>query len=62
MLIRYSSDKNGKPHKKAVIYTKTEHSITKDKIDIDALRVITQLRDYGFEAYIVGGAVRDLLL
>ncbi|HOS31487.1 MAG TPA: polynucleotide adenylyltransferase PcnB [Treponemataceae bacterium] len=62
MLIRYSSDKNGKPHKKAVIYTKTEHSITKDKIDTDALRVITQLRDYGFEAYIVGGAVRDLLL
>lgn len=62
MLIRYSSDKNGKPHKKAVIYTKTEHSITKEKIDIDALRVITQLRDYGFEAYIVGGAVRDLLL
>ncbi len=62
MLIRYSSDKNGRPHKKAVIYTKTEHSITKEKIDTDALRVITQLRDYGFEAYIVGGAVRDLLL
>lgn len=62
VLIRYSSDKNGKPQKKAVIYTKAEHSIVKEKIDIDALRVITQLRDYGFEAYIVGGAVRDLLL
>lgn len=62
MLIRYSADHNGKPVKKAVIYTKDEHKISKDKIDLDALRVIQRLRDYGFAAYIVGGAVRDLIV
>ncbi len=62
MLIRYSQDKNGKPVKKAVVYTKEEHGIPFDKIDPDAVRVITQLRDYGYTAYIVGGAVRDLIV
>lgn len=62
MLIRYSQDKNGKPVKKAVVYTKEEHGIPFEKIDPDAVRVISQLRDYGFTAYIVGGAVRDLIV
>lgn len=62
MLIRYSSNKNGKPIKKALIYTKNEFSISNDKIDPDALYIIMQLREYGYEAYIVGGAVRDLLI
>lgn len=62
MLIRYSSDKNGKPVKKALIYTKNEFSISNEKIDSDALYIIMQLREYGYEAYIVGGAVRDLLI
>ena len=55
-------DKNGKPVKKAVVYTKEEHGIPFEKIDPDAVRVITQLKEYGYTAYIVGGAVRDLLL
>lgn len=62
MLIRYGTDKNGKPVKKAVIYTKSEHGIPKEKIDNDALRIIERLRDAGFNSYIVGGAVRDLLV
>lgn len=62
MLFRYTSDKNGRPVKAAVIYTETEHCINKADIDPDALRVLKQLKSYGFEAYIVGGAVRDLLL
>lgn len=61
VLIRYASNANGKPVKKAVIYTKKEHSISKNLIDNNALRIISQLRDYGHDAYIVGGAVRDLL-
>ncbi len=62
MLFRYSSDKKGRPVKQAVIYTKDEHNIVRDKIDSDALKIISHLRDYGYNAYIVGGAVRDLLV
>jgi len=62
VLFRYCADKNGRPVKKAVIYTKNEHGIQLQKIDPDALRVISHLRDSGFESYIVGGAVRDLIV
>jgi poly(A) polymerase len=62
MLTRYSNDKNGRPVKTAVIYTKDEHCIDKNKIDPDAIRVIEQLRNFGFSAYLVGGAVRDLII
>ena len=62
VLYRYSADKNGRPVKKAVIYTKNEHPIKKAKIDPDALKIITCLRDNGYNAYIVGGAVRDLIV
>lgn len=62
MLIRYGTDKNGKPVKKAIIYTKEEHGILRSKIDFDAVQIIDRLRDSGFHAYIVGGAVRDLIV
>lgn len=62
MLIRYGTNKYGKPVKKAVIYTKEEHNITRDKIDRDAVFVINRLHDAGFTAYVVGGAVRDLIV
>ena len=62
MLFRYSTDERGRPVKKAVIYTKDEHKIQLSKIDTDALFVVSRLRDSGFTAYIVGGAVRDLIV
>ncbi len=62
MLVRYSADEKGKPVRKAVIYTKEEHKIPKNQIDGDAYRVVEHLKDSGFEAYIVGGAVRDLIV
>lgn len=62
MLIRYGTDQNGRPVKKAVVYTKAEHHIPREKIDPDAISVIVRLRDAGFSAYIVGGAVRDLIV
>ncbi len=62
MLYRYSQDKKGRPIKTAVIYTEKEHCIKNSLIDPNAIKTIKMLRDYGFEAYIVGGAVRDLLL
>jgi poly(A) polymerase len=40
----------------------SEHGINPDLVDERAVKVVTTLQDAGFEAYIVGGAVRDLLL
>jgi len=62
MLIRYTKDAKGKPVKQAEIYTKDEHKIPLDKVDPDAVRACDRLRREGYQAYIVGGAVRDLLL
>jgi poly(A) polymerase len=39
-----------------------EHGIDASLLDDRAVRVVTTLQDAGFEAYIVGGAVRDLLV
>ena len=38
------------------------HGINPDLLDERAVKVVKTLADAGFEAYIVGGAVRDLLL
>lgn len=62
MLIRYRRSEDGKPVAKAVVYTQPEHGIERRDIDPDALRIVERLRENGHEAYIVGGAVRDLLL
>lgn len=62
MLIRYGTDGKGKLIKKANVYTKAEHLISNENIDPDALQIINRLKDAGFTAYIVGGAVRDLIV
>ena len=38
------------------------HGINPELLDANAVRVVKTLKDAGFEAYIVGGAVRDLLV
>jgi poly(A) polymerase len=60
--VRYSAVKDGKPVKKAVVYTHEEHGISLADVDPDAVRITGRLRDEGYETYIVGGAVRDLIL
>lgn len=62
MLTRYTTNKDGTHKKLADIYTFEEHKICSDMIDIDALKVANRLNSKGYEAYIVGGAVRDLLI
>lgn len=62
MLYRYGTDNKGNLIKKAVVYTKSEHFISNKKIDPDALQIINRLRDAGYTAYVVGGAVRDLIV
>lgn len=44
------------------IYTSEDHDLIARQISKNALQVITTLTNAGYEAYIVGGAVRDLLL
>ncbi|OQX29259.1 MAG: hypothetical protein B0D92_04630 [Spirochaeta sp. LUC14_002_19_P3] len=62
MLYRYYRDSNGQPDTKATLYEKQDHGIARDRIDSDAERICARLKSHGHEAYIVGGAVRDLLL
>ncbi len=62
MLTRYTTSKNGRPVKQAEIYTQKEHGIGSSQLDADAVKVILRLQNAGYEAYIVGGAVRDMLL
>ena len=62
MLVRYGKDNDGRPVKKAIVYTKDEHRIPIERIDSDAIRIIRRLKENGHSAYFVGGAVRDLLV
>ena len=45
-----------------LVYTKDEHQIDNSKIDKRVIYIIKTLIKAGYEAYIVGGAVRDLIL
>jgi poly(A) polymerase len=47
---------------KARIIPRAEHSISRAAISPNALRVLYRLREAGFEAFLVGGCVRDLLI
>jgi poly(A) polymerase len=45
-----------------LIIPRADHPISRKDIDREALKVMHRLRDAGFSAYLVGGAVRDLYL
>jgi poly(A) polymerase len=62
LLQRYHTGPDGKPVKKAVVYTQKEHGIDPAKVDKDAVRIVQRLHQNGHDGYIVGGAVRDLLV
>ena len=44
------------------IIPRSEHSISRSQISANALRVLYRLHEAGFQAFLVGGCVRDLLL
>ncbi|VFP80374.1 polynucleotide adenylyltransferase PcnB [Candidatus Erwinia haradaeae] len=44
------------------IVTKNHHNISHKNISDNALKVLYRLHKFGYEAYLVGGGVRDLLL
>jgi len=62
MLVRYKQDEKGKSVAFANIYTPNEHHINPALIDKDAAWAVRKLQQSGAEAYLVGGAVRDLLI
>ncbi len=45
-----------------VIISRAQHTISRRDIDPDALKVLYRLQQSNFDAYLVGGGVRDLLL
>lgn len=47
---------------KARVYGPGDHPIRRTQLSPGALQVTTRLQDAGFKAFVVGGAVRDLLL
>lgn len=44
------------------VYPRQEHGISRSQINDNALKVMYRLRKAGYQAYLVGGCVRDLLL
>lgn len=50
-----------KPHANPIIYTRDEHSISRNDISQNALDVLYGLHHAGYRALLVGGCLRDLL-
>ena len=48
--------------KHARIVPRAEHHISRKNISENALKVLYRLQKSGYQAYLVGGCVRDLLL
>jgi poly(A) polymerase len=51
-----------RPSSGKLIIPRSKHNITRSNISGNALKVLYRLKQQGFEAYLVGGGVRDLLL
>lgn len=62
------ADNSGEPSTAAAnsgtprIYSRSEHCISRSQISDNALKVLQRLKKADYEAYLVGGCVRDLLL
>ena len=62
MFVRYKDNGRGRSVPVAKVYTLKEHNIRNSQIDKDALWAIRKIQAAGAEAYIVGGAIRDMML
>lgn len=61
-LFQFISPARAEPSSQPVIVPRDQHSVSRQQVSSAALKVMKQLNDNGFEAYLVGGGVRDLLL
>ena len=62
MTVRQSSHNVTKLVVKPKIIPRSEHTVSRADISENALKVLYRLNNAGYKAYLVGGAVRDLLL
>jgi poly(A) polymerase len=49
-------------HTGAVVIERPDHCVSRQQVNENALKVLYRLRKEGFDSYLVGGCVRDLLL
>ena len=64
-LRKNKTKKNGKaspPQRDPLIIPRPDHTISRSQISSAALKVLYGLKEAGYDAYLVGGCVRDLLL
>ncbi len=65
-LIHWARKKFRRPTKNEksshTVISRPDHTISREMISQNALRVMYRLKDAGFAAYLVGGGVRDILL
>ncbi|WP_444997101.1 polynucleotide adenylyltransferase PcnB [Aliikangiella sp. IMCC44359] len=59
---RLTNKKSAKHPSTPLVVTRDKHNISRNKISKSALKVLYRLNDAGFEAFLVGGGVRDILL
>ncbi len=50
------------PTNTPVIIPRPEHTVSRSLVASSALKVLYRLRDAGYQAFLVGGCVRDILL
>ena len=60
--LRSYEEESPSGHPPPVIVPRAEHPISRANISPNALKVLYRLKDAGYQAFLVGGAVRDLLL
>ncbi|MDO3386099.1 polynucleotide adenylyltransferase PcnB [Gilvimarinus sp. SDUM040013] len=61
-LFKLISNRNDSDHQQPLIIPRDQHNVSRKLISQAAVRVMKQLNQHGYEAYLVGGGVRDLLL
>lgn len=61
-LLNYLAPKSKSTHPSLLIIPRDQHNISRKNVSPAALRIMRQLHEAGFSAFLVGGGVRDLLL
>lgn len=61
-LLNYLAPKGKSTHPSLLIIPRDQHNISRKNVSQAALRIMRQLQESGFNAFLVGGGVRDLLL
>ena len=60
-VLKLGNDKQPGGKREAAVIPRSSHGISRDQISSGSRRVCETLQSHGFKAYVVGGAVRDLL-